>query len=414
MRHSLYYNALRTLMSLTLSRREALKQFALLWAGSPLLRGQFIPRKGHQRIPSLDEIANVFEFEPIAQAKMKRIDYEFIAGGVESEYSLRRNREAFDWVSIIPRGMTRVEPIDTSISILGQQMEYPLLVAPTAGHERSHPGGEPETRRGASAAETPMVVSNQAGFPIGQIAEAGEGLIWQQLYIHRNRDAARERVGLAVEAGCGAICLTVDSPYSGLRERNRHNRHLTASSRSSRARRRSSRQRSRPRGQVTRRKNTYGLRPESPTETWKFFDTLRLWTDLPLLAKGLLTAEDAELAVEHGLDAIVVSNHGGRYLEYAPSTIEVLPEIVDAVGGRIPVLIDGGFRRGDDIFKALAIGADAVLVGRAPLWGLGAFGARGVERVFRMLQAELVLAMAHTGCSRISDIDRSLVKTAFP
>lgn len=401
-------------MSLTLGRREALKQFVLFWAGSPLLRGQFIPRKGHQRVPSLDEIASVFELEPIARAKMKKVDYDFVAGGVEGEYSLRRNREAFDWVSIIPHGMTHVESIDTSTSILGQRMEYPLLVAPTAGHGRLHSGGELETRRGASSAETPMVVSNQTGFPIGQVAEAGDGLIWQQLYIHRNRDAARERVGRAVEAGCGAICLTVDSPYSGIRERNLHNRHLTASSRSSRARRRSSRQRSRPRGQATRRKNTYGLRPESPTETWKFFDTLRSWTDLPLLAKGLLTAEDAELAVEYGVDAIVVSNHGGRYLEYAPSTIEVLPEIVDAIGGRIPVLIDGGFRRGGDIFKALAIGADAVLVGRAPLWGLGAFGARGVERVLRMLQAELVLAMAHTGCSRISDIDRSLVKTAFP
>ena len=398
-------------MSLNFDRRIALKKFFLFGAGSPLLSGQFIPREGHLRIPSLDEIAGVFEFEPIARAKMKKVDYDFVAGGVEGEYSLRRNREAFDWVSIIPHGMTHVESIDTSTSILGQRMEYPLLVAPTAGHERVHPGGEPETRRGASFAETPMVVSNQAGFPIGQIAEAGEGLIWQQLYIHRNRDAARERVGRAAEAGCGAICLTVDSPYSGLRERLQHDRHLTARSR----RRRSNRGRSRRRReQGTRHQNIYGLRPESPNVTWKFFDTLRSWTDLPLLVKGLLTAEDAELAIEHGVDAIVVSNHGGRYLEYVPSTIEVLPDIVATVSGRIPILVDGGFRHGDDIFKALAIGADAVLVGRAPLWGLGAFGAAGVERVLRMLQAELVLAMAHTGCSRISDINRSLIKINFP
>ena len=399
-------------MSSTFSRREALKQFVLFAAGSPLLPGQFIPREGHRRIPSLDEIANVLEFEPIARAKMKQTDYDYVTGAVEGEYTLRRNRKAFDWVSIVPRGMTDVESIDTSIVMLGQAMEYPLLVDPSAGHERIHPGGEPETRRGASAAETPMVVSNQAGFPIGQIAEAAEGPIWQQLYIHRNRDAARERVGRAVDAGCGAVCLTVDAQYSSLRERLRHDRHLSARSPGARPRRRSRRRRGA--GTSSTGRATYGTRPESPEETWKFYDTLRSWTDLPLLAKGLLTAEDAELAVEHGVDAIVVSNHGARYLEYAPSTIEVLPEIVDAVAGRIPVLIDGGFRRGDDIFKALAIGADAVLVGRPPLWGLGAFGAAGVERVLRMMQAELVLTMAHTGCSRISDIDRSLVKMDFP
>ena len=373
-----------SLVSSTFNRREALKQFALFAAGSPFLQGQFIPREGHRRIPSLDEIANVLEFEPIARAKMKQTDYDYVTGSVEGEYSLRRNRKAFDWVSIVPRGVTHVESIDTSIVLLDQ----------------------------ASAAEAPMVVSNQAGIPIGQIAEAGEGPIWQQLYIHRDRDAARERVGRAVDAGCGAVCLTVDAQYSSLRERLRHDRHLSTRSGSSRSRRRSRRRRGS--AASTRRSSVYGTFPESPEETWEFYDTLRSWTDLPLLAKGLLTAEDAELAVDHGVDAIVVSNHGARYLEYAPSTIEVLPEIVDAVAGRIPVLIDGGFRRGDDIFKALAIGADAVLVGRPPLWGLGAFGAEGVERVLRMMQAELVLAMAHPGCSRITDIDRSLVRMDFP
>ena len=174
-----------------------------------------------------------------------------------------------------------------------------------------------------------MVVSNQAGIPIDQIAAAAEGPIWQQLYIHRNRDAARERVSRAVDAGCGAICLTVDAQYSSLRERLRHDRHLSTRSGSSRSRRRSRRRRGA--AGSTRRSTVYGTFPESPDETWEFYDTLRSWTDLPLLAKGLLTAEDAELAIEHGVDAIVVSNHGARYLEYAPSTIEVLPEIVDAV-----------------------------------------------------------------------------------
>jgi isopentenyl diphosphate isomerase/L-lactate dehydrogenase-like FMN-dependent dehydrogenase len=400
-------------VSFNSDRRKALKKFALFWASSPLLQGQFGPREGHRRIPSFDEIANVLEFEPVARAKMKQVDYDYVAGAVEGEYSLKRNRRAFDWVSITPRGMTHVESIDTSVVLLGQRMEYPLLVAPSAGHERIHPGGEPETRRGASAAETPMIVSNQAGFSTDQIAQAAKGPIWQQLYIHRNREAARERVVRAADAGCGAICLTVDAQYSSLRERLRHDRHLTVRSKGTLPNRRSRRRR----GTSTtnrRQKTVYGTRPESPDETWEFFETLRSWTDLPLLAKGLLTAEDAELAVKYGVEAIVVSNHGARYLEYTPSTIEVLPEIVDAVGGRIPVLIDGGFRRGDDIFKALAIGADAVLVGRPPLWGLGAFGAAGVERVLRMLQAELVLAMAHTGCTRIPDINRSLIKMSFP
>lgn len=390
-----------------MTRRQALHSFLGFLAGSPLLDGQFAPREEHRRVPSLEELASVFEFEPVARAKITQRSYDYITGGVEAEYTLRRNRKAFEWATLIPRAMADVSSIDLSTEALGQPMASPILVAPTAGHQQLHPDGEKETHRGATAAGVTMVVSNNSSYRIEEIAPAAEGPLWAQLYVRRDRGRARGTVDRSLEAGCRAICLTVDTQYGSLRERLLHDSNLTASRRRAASRRRRRRRAPEP-------PNPFRLRFADADLDWQFVDTLRTWTDGPLLIKGLLTAEDAELAIEHGADGIVVSNHGARYLDYAPATFEVLPEIVEAVAGRIAVLIDGGFRRGSDILKALAIGANAVQVGRPPLWGLGAFGAAGTQRVLEILQAELALAMAHTGCSRINDIDPSMVETDFP
>ena len=394
-----------------MTRREAIRSLGLFLAGSPLVEGQYSPRDTHPRVPSLDEMANVFEFEPIAHAKMTRLNYDYVAGGVEDEVTLRRNQKAFDWATLLPRAMRAVEHVDLSTTILGQEMHCPILVAPTGGQQGVHAEGDVEMHRGASVAGCTMGVSFVATFPFEQIAQAAPGPMWAQIYVHLNPQNARERIDLAASLGCKAILWTVDAQYSSLRERLRHDAHLGARSTPANETETTRRRR---RGRRSLPESPYRVNAESPDQGWDFLATLKSWTTLPILVKGLLTAEDARLAVGNGADGIVVSNHGARYLSHCPSTFEVLPEIVDALGGKIPVLVDGGFRRGSDILKALALGAQGVLVGRPPLWGLAAFGAPGAQRVLEILQAELRLAMSGCGVSKISEIDRSLVQTDFP
>ena len=393
------------------TRREALERFGLFLAGSPLLRGQFSPREGHPRIPSIEEIANVLEFEPVAMAKMTRLNYDYVAGGVEDEHTLRRNRRAFDWLTLLPRAFAPVADVDPSTELFGRRLDAPILVAPTGGQQGVHPEGDVEMHRGASAAKTLMAVSHVASFTLDEIAAAADGPLWSQLYVHLNPTGARERVDRAVAVGCKAIVWTVDAQYSSLRERLRHDAELGARASSSRDQESVRRRR---RGRRSLPPNPYGLNPETPDLDWSFLDTLRSWTELPILVKGLLTWEDAQRALDAGADAIVVSNHGARYMPSCPSTIEALPEILDRVRGRVPVLIDGGFRRGSDILKALALGAKAVLVGRPPLWGLGAYGAAGAQRALEILQAELRLTMAACGLSRVSEATPDLVRADFP
>ena len=394
-----------------MTRRDAIRDLGLFLAGTPLLEGQYSPRGKHTRVPSLDEMANVFEFEPLARDKMQRLNYDYVAGGVEDEVTLRRNRKAFDWATLLPRAMRAVEHVDLSTTVLGQEMSCPILVAPTGGQVGVHAQGDVEMHRGASAAGCAMGVSFVATFSPEEIAAAGDGPLWQQIYIHLNPTRARERVDQAAALGYKAVLWTVDAQYSSLRERLRHDANLGARNTSNREERARARRR---RGRRRPQPSPYRVNPESPDQGWDFLAEMKSWSDLPVLVKGLLAAEDAKLAVENGADGIVVSNHGARYLSHCPSTFEVLPEMVDAVGGRIPVLVDGGFRRGSDILKALAVGADAVLVGRPPLWGLGAFGAPGAQRVLEILQAELRLAMAGCGLETVAEIDGGLVETDFP
>src|SRR5438128_9056236 len=391
-----------------MTRRDATRKMSLFLAGSPLLRGQepsWIP----DRLPAIEALNNVMEFEPVARPRMLKAAYEYVGGGVDDEWTLRRNREGFQRITIHPRMLVDVSKIDLSLELFGSRIEMPILVAPTGGHQAVHPDGEPATMRGAGAAKTIMVVSTASSYPIDKIAAVATAPFWFQLYSGPDRDGTREKVERAVEAGAKAVCLTVDGQYMSHRERMLRDRLSSMGAPSSA-----------PPGSPELPGRRRATRPTAPAPyrlqstyqaqlTWSFVDEMRAYAKVPLLIKGVLTAEDAKLAVEHGAAGIVVSNHGGRYLEFAPSTIEVLPEIVEAVQGKIPVLLDGGVRRGTDVLKALAIGAKAVLVGRPPLWGLGAFGQAGVTRVLELLQTELALAMGLAGRPNLASIDRSLV-----
>lgn len=383
-----------------LTRRNAVRGLAGFLAGSSLIHGQQDEFRDHSRVPGMDELVNAFDFESAAFAKLPREVYNYTTHGSAGEFTLRRNRAAFDWVKLIPKGIPSASKIDTSTEVCGTKMAFPIMVAPTAGHVALHPEGEAATHVGCTAASaTPMIVSNVASLPLDKIAEAADGPLWFQLYPRQQLEANRTLLENAQQAGYQAVVVTIDqqAPYY---ERQLHDRHLRNLGGRSR----------RPRNAPA---SPYRVRDFRAWYEWKMFEELRPMIHVPMLAKGVLTAEDARLCVENGLDGIVVSNHGGRALDYSPSSLESLPEIVDAVGGRIPVIVDSGFRTGSDILKALALGASAICLGRVPRWGLGSFGAAGVQRVLEIIQAELVLAMAHTGQPTLAAIDRSLVRTDF-
>lgn len=393
-----------------LSRRKALRRAAAFLAASPLLRAQQDPFRDHSRVPSVDELVTAFDFEAVFYEKVPREVYNYTSYGVNSEFTLRRNREAFDWVELVPRGVADVSAIDCATEVLGTKMNFPIMLAPSAAHVALHPDGEAGMYNGATAAaQTPMIVSHVASLPFEKIAEAGGGPLWCQLYPTQEMAPNQERLDKAQSAGCKAVVVTVDQ-QAAYYERRLHDRNLLARADGPGDR---SRSRSRAGRRGAPERNRYRISTSRLWYEWKLFDELRPLIQVPMLAKGVLTAEAARQCVEHGLDGIVVSNHGGRALDYSPSTLEVLPEVVDAVAGRVPVLVDGGFRRGSDILKALALGADAVCLGRVPRWGLGAFGAPGAQRVLEILQAELQLAMAHTGRAAVDSIDRTLVRTHF-
>ncbi len=386
------------------TRRKALRGLAGFLAGSPLLRAQQDPFRDHSRIPAMEELADVFDFEAVAYEKLPRQAYDYTGHGTESEFSLRRNREAFDWVKLVPRAVADVSAIDPSTEVLGVKMPYPIMIAPTAAHAQLHPDGEAAMYQAATAASnTLFLMSHNASLPFDKIAAASTGPLWFQLYARERLEDNLPFLDTVQTAGYRAVAITIDQNAS-VYERQQHNRHFSAPGG--------------PGGRGRRRgrpepANPYRVIPGRLWYNWAFVEKLRPHLKVPLLAKGVMTAADAKVAVETGFEGIIVSNHGGRAMDQGTSTLEVLPEIVDAVGARVPVLIDSGFRRGTDILKALALGAKAVGIGRAVRWGLGSYGAPGAQRVLEILQGELVLAMAHTGRPTLKSIDRTLVRTDF-
>jgi 4-hydroxymandelate oxidase len=367
------------------------------------------PRTGRcydARMPRL----NVFDYEELARRKLSQPFFDYIAGGADDEITLRRNREAFERIELRPRALVDVSNVELSTRVLGEDIDMPLLLAPVAVQRLAHPEGELATARAAAAARTIMALSTMASASIEEVASASDGPKWFQLYVHRDRNVSRSMVERAQAAGYKAVCLTVDVPRLGRRERDFRNRLEYPPGV---AHRNYIGEVELPPLEVGAGQSELSASADvliDPSLTWDVIDWLRSFTSLPVIVKGVMTPEDARLAVDKGSSAIVVSNHGGRQLDGAPATISVLPEVVAAVQGRCEVLLDSGIRRGTDIVKALALGANAVLIGRAFTWGLAVAGEEGVTEVLAMLRNELELAMALCGCRSIEEIDRRVLQ----
>jgi 4-hydroxymandelate oxidase len=393
------------------TRRALLGGIGAGLAAPTVLQAQQDPSHDSARVPAMDELKTVEEFEAVAFAKLPRETFTYTAYGVEGEFTLRRNRQAFDWVELIPRGIVDVSSIKTATQILGTPMNFPMMVSPSAAHGALYRDGEMGTHQGAAAAATtPMIISANASFPVDKIASAANSPIWWQLYPQEDMDSTKDLLDRAVAAGAKAIVMTVDQQASyyerSLRDHNLNAAPLGGGGRAPSARAAAA-------AAAAAAANPYRVAPGRLWYTWQYADQVKKMLTVPLLVKGVLTGEDAKAFVEHGFDGIYVSNHGGRSLDYDPSTLEVLAEIVDAVPARVPVLFDSGIRSGSDILKALALGAKAVCLGRSIRWGLAAYGPAGVQRVIEILQAELMMAMAQTGRPDLASIDRSLVRTHF-
>ncbi len=376
-----------------MNRRELVRNLMTLAAGSPLLHGE-VP-------DDLMGPINVHEFEEVAKRKMHKLAYDFIAGGVEDELTLRANRSAYEHVFLMPRVMTDVSTVSLETELLGMKLASPILIAPTGGKSLVIQNADEIVARAALASKT--LICSATG--VQKILEKGDPLLWWSNTIGAATKAQARGYARRVEDGGGkAITLTVDNQYQSNRDRNNRNRFDYGYMQSGVPKEGA------PKPPPRSPALPAMWQPHTPQMTWEQIAWFKDGSKMPVIVKGIVNPEDAALAVKHGADAIVVSNHGGRQLDGVIGTLDALPDCVDAVGGKVPVLMDGGLRRGTDILKALALGAKAVLVGRAPLWGLGAFGQPGVERVLWMLNAELKLAMALAGMAKMSDISRTIVK----
>jgi 4-hydroxymandelate oxidase len=336
------------------------------------------------------------------------MSWEYISGGAADEITLRHNHEAYEHLLLKPRALVDVSHLDTRVQLLGRDLPYPILLAPTAYQKLTHPDGEIATAKGAAAAKATMVASTMSNVTLEEIAavaNGGPGGIWFQLYVQPDRDLTRSLVHRAEAAGYEALVVTVDAPVLGPRYRElRANFALPPNL-----------ERANLRGYASANSAFHPSEDSifsatlDPSLTWKDIDWFRSITRLPILLKGIQNPDDATRAVDAGANGIIVSNHGARDLDTAPATIEVLPAIAAKVSHRIPVLVDGGIRRGTDVLKALALGATATLIGRPYLFGLAVNGADGVTHILQILHRELQIAMALTGRPRISDFDASLI-----
>ncbi len=419
------------------SRRKALAAFAGIFGASPLLKAQIDPHSliGHKRIPRIDELVDAFDFEALCYRNMTLEPYDYMAHGDGSEWNLRRNRQAFDWVDIVPGKAVDPKTVDLSSTILGVPMKYPIFTAPSSGQGALHPDGEIGMYRGATAANALAAFASGTTVPHQKIAPAATGPRWNQFYPIPDLGASAKQLQQFQDLGTKAIIITVDQQAS-VYERDLHDRHLGGTVQTGGR----GGGRGGGGGNAAAAAAAEALASGGPIPTagtgepgigkfaqfskyrisnrrlwysWDYIDEVRKVIKVPVILKGIVTAEDAETCVKEGVDGIIVSNHGGRSMDYGPSTLEVLPEIVAVVNRRFPVLIDSGFRRGSDVFKALALGADGVALGRAARWGLGAYGAQGVQRLLEVIQAELVHAAAYAGRATLKSIDKTAVRVNF-
>ena len=351
---------------------------------------------------------NLHEAEAQARATLPAATFDYYAGGACDEVTLAENRRAFDALALRPRMLVDVSRRELAMTLLGAPSAAPILVAPMAFQRLAHADGELGMVRAAGSLGLIMTVSTFATSSLEEIAAAASGPLWFQLYVHQDREITRDLVQRAAAAGYRALVLTVDVAEIGRRERDERNAfRLSTDLRVANFIPTASQPLQGTGRESQLARFIHGMRDAS--FSWKDLEWLRSLTPLPLIIKGLVRADDARRAVEHGAGGVVVSNHGGRQLDTTIASLRALPEIAAAVGERIPVLLDGGVRRGTDIVKALALGARAVLVGRPVLWGLALEGEAGARRVLELLRNELDLAMALCGTPRLADITRDLV-----
>jgi 4-hydroxymandelate oxidase len=391
-----------------MNRRQVLLRFCQFLAASPLLRAD----KKYGELTELLKQVNVFDFAKLAKTKLDPLAWDYLDEGSDDEASLRANRSRFDNLIIRPHFLLNdVASIDPSISLFGKSLLQPFYLSVTGGKNCFVPNGEQETAMAAGTANAMMITNGG----ISEVLAAGKGpKVWWQYTTateFRDKDQMAKFANRLADQGCSAISVTVDIYVVSHRERSMHNGLVRSWCQS--------------RGVPRDEKGgllyhpddvlwTAGDIPQArpfPTPTWDTLQQLREVSKIPVVVKGVMTAEDTERAVKHGLSGVIVSNHGGRQLDQVGATIEALPECVAAANGKIPVLVDGGFRRGTDMFKALALGASAVGIGRPYLWGLAAFGQPGVVRIVEILGAELAAVMGMAGTAKVSQIDRSFVRS---
>lgn len=348
-------------------------------------------------------LLTVGDFEAAAADLLGAANAAFVSGAAGEGRTRDANEAAFDAIRLLPKVLVDVSDRSTKTSVLGHEIELPVILAPSAMHRISHADGERATARAAAAAGTIMVLSLGSSLPVEDVMTVAAGPVWFQAYVGKDRVRTAEVIHRARAAGCTGLVVTVDAPVVGGRVAERRHGFEVL-----------------PEWFAPGHEPFYGLIPPAaagagatelwdPSLTWGDIEWLRGLTDLPLMLKGILRADDAVRAVAEGADAVIVSNHGGRQLDSVVASIDALPKVRDAVGDSATVMVDGGIRRGGDVFKALTQGADAVLVGRPVMWGLAVRGQSGVEQVLRHLAEELELTMALCGARTVAEITPDLV-----
>lgn len=366
-----------------------------------------------QTTTNASDCLNVFEYEARAKTSLAEMAYDYYSGGSWDEVTLRENCSDFSKLSIMPHMLVDLTQLDMSTELFGSKISMPLIIAPTAFHQLATADGERATARAAHRAGTIMTLSTLANCSIEEVQVAAPGPKWFQLYVYKDREVTKDLVKRAEANGYEALVLTVDSPILGRREKDVRNRFCLPNNF------RLGHFDTGPLANLPDDVADSGLAAYigslyDTSLSWNHVEWLSEITKLPILLKGILRADDAALGVKNGAAGIIVSNHGGRQLDSAPSTISVLSEVVEAVEGRVPVLLDSGIRRGTDIFKAIGLGAKAVLTGRPILWGLATNGEQGAYEVLEMLRAEFQLTMQLAGCPTLKHITPDMVRSKTP
>ena len=342
----------------------------------------------------LSDLKNVYDFEKLSKKVMGEDALLYLNGGSDDLKTVQINSEAYQEIQIRARRLIDVTNVSTNVQLFGQTLENPIILSPVGFQKFFHPDGEIASAKASVKKKHQMIVSSVSNYSVNEIAEQSQAKLWFQLYPTVDRKVTKKLLERAEKAGCKVCVLTVDSPVLGNRERGGTTLTKLMD------------------GNILKMGNYEGIMPEGTTfddagMTWDIIAWLRENCDMKIVLKGIVTREDAALSIKHNVDGIIVSNHGGRQLESLRPTIECLPEIVEEINGNIPILIDGGIRRGTDVFKALALGATAVCIGRPYCWGLGALGQQGVEMVLDILKAELIRDMQLAGTASIEEISRN-------